>query len=141
MLIQLSTTGLHSHLRASSARAGFANEAQMLLLSQSSLLDLQRRLSAPQLERRGEDQVSVVSAERFRPNLLVGGSLQPHEEDTWQEVALGEARLTSAGLASVSRFNLQTHFWLLQAKGMAKPARIAAFCSTKLKEVFQVDQT
>ena len=88
---------LSAVLKPFPACAGFANEAQVLLLSQSSLLDLRLRLSAPQAE--ASDQASLnVSAERFRPNLLAGGSLQPYEEDTWQEVAVGEARLSSAGV-------------------------------------------
>lgn len=45
-----------------------------------------------------------VSPERFRPNLVFSGSLQPYAEDTWQTLSIGSVAFSITG-ASV-RFNL-----------------------------------
>ena len=58
----------------------FADGYPMLLLGQASLDELNRRLAAP------------LEMLRFRPNLIVSGSL-PHEEDTWYQFRIGETSL------------------------------------------------
>eukprot|EP00951_Prasinocladus_malaysianus_P031337 scaffold299758_cov45-Prasinocladus_malaysianus.AAC.1 len=72
------------------APISYANEAQMLVVSQASVDDLNRRLS--------EQNVSCsVSPQQFRPNLVVeGGGMQPFYEDEWLRVTAGRVELTSA---------------------------------------------
>lgn len=62
---------------------GFADGAPVLLISDASLDELNRRLENP------------VGMERFRPNLVVTAD-QPHAEDGWQSVTIGEANLDVA---------------------------------------------
>jgi len=63
------------------ARAGetvsFADGFPLLLISQASLDELNRRLEQP------------VPMDRFRPNLVVTGC-EPHAEDNWQQIRIGE---------------------------------------------------
>lgn len=58
---------------------GFADAAPLLLISDASLAELNRRLQSP------------VGIERFRPNLVVTADL-PHAEDAWQAITIGAAR-------------------------------------------------
>lgn len=62
-------------------KVAFADGYPLLLISQSSLDDLNERLSSKQL-----DQVSMAN---FRPNIVVQHSLA-FEEDTWQHIRIGE---------------------------------------------------
>ncbi|MFN2372824.1 MAG: MOSC domain-containing protein [Cyclonatronaceae bacterium] len=55
----------------------FADGMPYLLISQASLDDLNSRLTDP------------VGMSRFRPNLVIAGC-EPFEEDTWDEIAIGE---------------------------------------------------
>jgi hypothetical protein len=61
----------------------FADGAPLLLISDASLAELNRRLKEP------------VGIERFRPNLLVTAD-EPHAEDEWRSVTIGQARLDVA---------------------------------------------
>ena len=61
----------------------FADGFPMLLVTQSSLDELNRRLP--------ESAGKPLSMARFRPNLVVEGLCWPHEEDTWAAIELGEA--------------------------------------------------
>lgn len=58
-------------------QVGFADGFPFLLISQGSLDDLNRRLP---------DAVPML---RFRPNLVVGGC-DPHAEDGWRRIRIGE---------------------------------------------------
>jgi len=55
----------------------FADGFPLLVISETSLQDLNRRLERP------------VSMRRFRPNLVVSGS-QPYEEDQWRRIRVGD---------------------------------------------------
>lgn len=57
-------------------QVGYADGFPFLLISQASLDDLNRRLSAP------------VGMERFRPNLVVSGCA-PYAEDGWTRIRIG----------------------------------------------------
>lgn len=59
---------------------GFADGFPLLLISQSSLDDLNRRLSKP------------VLMNRFRPNLVVTGC-EPFAEDHWRRILIGDLEL------------------------------------------------
>ena len=53
------------------------NMSPVLVISEESLADLNRRLETP------------VLMNRFRPNLIVRG-MEPYEEESWTEVAIGD---------------------------------------------------
>lgn len=57
----------------------FADGAPVLLISEPSLTELNRRLGSP------------VTMRHFRPNLVVGAE-QPHAEDGWRSVTVGGTR-------------------------------------------------
>ena len=59
---------------------GFADGFQLLLMSESTVGDLNRRL---------DDELLPMC--RFRPNITVAGSL-PCAEDTWQAMRVGNER-------------------------------------------------
>jgi len=61
-------------------RTSFTDGYPLLLTTQESLEDLNRRLSRP------------ASMLRFRPNLILKGG-RPWEEDTWRVLEIGEARV------------------------------------------------
>jgi uncharacterized protein YcbX len=65
----------------------FADGAPLLLISDASLDELNRRLRTP------------VGIERFRPNLLVTAD-SPHAEDEWRSIGVGTARLDVAWSSS-----------------------------------------
>jgi uncharacterized protein YcbX len=79
----------HQHRPVTNAAAAFDDEvsfadgAPLLLVSDASLVELNRRLEQP------------VGIERFRPNLVVTAD-RPHEEDEWRSVTIGDARLDVA---------------------------------------------
>jgi len=62
----------------------FADGFPVLLCSESSLADLNGRLSQP------------VSMDRFRPNLVVTGS-DPFAEDRWRRLVIGSVTFRNAG--------------------------------------------
>ena len=57
-------------------RVSFADGFPFLLISEASLADLNRRLAQP------------LPMDRFRPNLVIGGS-EPYGEDEWREIEVG----------------------------------------------------
>jgi len=64
-------------------QVSFADGAPLLLISDASLAELNRRLARP------------VTMERFRPNLVVSAD-QPFAEDGWQFIRIGEAEFEVA---------------------------------------------
>ncbi len=63
----------------------FADAYPYLLVSEASLAGLNEKLAA-----QGKPAVTM---QRFRPNLVVKGCEQPHAEDGWQQIRVGEAVL------------------------------------------------
>ena len=61
----------------------FADAFPYLLISQASLNDLNSRLTDP------------VPMNRFRPNIVISGT-EPFEEDTWNEIQIGDVRFKVA---------------------------------------------
>jgi len=61
-------------------RVSFADAFPFLIISEASLADLNRRLPQP------------VPMNRFRPNLVIGGS-EPYEEDRWERLEINGLRL------------------------------------------------
>ena len=65
----------------------FPDAFPLLVLSEESLADLNRRLDEPE----------PLPVDRFRPNLVLSGCAEPYAEDTWTAYRVGEARFFSAG--------------------------------------------
>ena len=81
----------------------FADAFPYLLISEASLSGLNEQLQA-----RGADPVKM---DRFRPNLVVSGVSEPHEEDAWQQIKIGEATFDLPKLCarcSIPNVNQQT---------------------------------
>ncbi|HSF97454.1 MAG TPA: MOSC N-terminal beta barrel domain-containing protein, partial [Ornithinibacter sp.] len=66
----------------------FADAYPVTLASAASLRRLDDWVTQGALER-GEDQRHPMAVERFRPNLVVDGDLEPFEEDHWRRVQVG----------------------------------------------------
>lgn len=66
---------------APGAVVGFADAFPLLVLTQASVDELNRRLERP------------VPVDRFRPNVVIGGDVPPHAEDRWRRLAVGALRL------------------------------------------------
>jgi uncharacterized protein YcbX len=64
-------------------QVGFADGFPFLLISESSLADLNGRLERP------------IEMRRFRPNLVVSGCA-PHAEDGWRRIRIGQLRFRVA---------------------------------------------
>mmetsp|Transcript_26223 Transcript_26223/g.73513 ORF Transcript_26223/g.73513 Transcript_26223/m.73513 type:complete len:633 (-) Transcript_26223:588-2486(-) len=83
------------------ASISYANEGQLLVMSSISLNDLNRRIAeraATIKEAKAGAVPMQLTAERFRPNLVVGGpGLEPYAEDTWQRASVGDVELRMAG--------------------------------------------
>jgi hypothetical protein len=62
------------------AHTTFTDGYPLLLLSEASLADLNRRLPSP------------LPVDRFRPNLVVRGSV-PYAEDAWRRIRVGEVEI------------------------------------------------
>jgi uncharacterized protein YcbX len=73
---------------ATPGRAGFADSGALLLVSQASWAELDRRIAE-----RGTEGVPV---DRFRPNVVVDGWAEPHVEDQVREMSVGDADLAFA---------------------------------------------
>ncbi|MEM9666009.1 MAG: MOSC N-terminal beta barrel domain-containing protein, partial [Bacteroidota bacterium] len=65
----------------------FADGYPLLLTSEASLGELNTRIEAGPVP-------TPVPMDRFRPNVVIAGSEQPFEEDTWLEVQMGDVLFT-----------------------------------------------
>lgn len=70
----------HSSVLNEDVPLRFADGYPVLVISEASLDDLNRRMAAP------------VPMNRFRPNVVVNGC-EPYAEDAWGEISLGRVRL------------------------------------------------
>ncbi|MGB3295212.1 MAG: MOSC N-terminal beta barrel domain-containing protein [Phormidesmis sp.] len=61
----------------------FADAYPYLLISEASLAGLNHKLA--------ENQKLPVPVSRFRPNLVIKGDIEPHAEDSWQQIQVGSA--------------------------------------------------
>jgi hypothetical protein len=69
-----------SYAAVSAMAVGFADSSPLLLISEASLHDLNKRLDEP------------VTMDRFRPNIVVAGGV-PYQEDAWSRIQVGTATL------------------------------------------------
>ena len=74
-------------MKGHASQVSFADATPLLLISESSLVDLNSRLAEP------------LPMNRFRPNLVVRGC-EPYAEDSWMEMVLGNVRLHAAELCT-----------------------------------------
>ncbi|XP_054814716.1 molybdenum cofactor sulfurase isoform X2 [Prosopis cineraria] len=81
--------------RDTKSKLNFANEAQFLLVSEESVLDLNDRLS-PYVQKGLSVADTQVSPSRFRPNLMVSGG-RPYDEDGWRSLKIGNHYFRSLG--------------------------------------------
>lgn len=72
-------------------RLNFVNEAQLLLISEESVSNLNHRLNSRSVGLRMQ-----VDAMRFRPNLVVSGG-EPYAEDGWSGLKIGSSHFMSLG--------------------------------------------
>ncbi len=90
-LVQM-TDDIHRPVDPDYGRPGdevsFADGFPLLLIGEGSLDALNRRLARP------------VSMRRFRPNVVIAGA-EPHAEDTWVRIRIGEVEF--AGVKNCSR--------------------------------------
>ncbi len=70
----------------------FADAYPVTLASAASLRRLRDWVAETSLER-GEQPATPLAVERFRPNLVVDGDLEPFEEDGWRRVQVGAVEL------------------------------------------------
>lgn len=93
----LNRGGRDSLCRDLRSKLNFANEGQLLLVSEGSLKDLNSRLTSnvQKGDSRVGDQIHVDTM-RFRPNLVVSGA-EPFAEDNWHSLRIGKAQFTSLG--------------------------------------------
>ena len=100
------SNGLHAHPSAPTAttasdfsRSSFSNEDDFLLVSDSSVREVERRLHAYVAGHAvliPHQQDASIPASRFRGNFLIDSSrtsLAPFEEDLWRSIQIGEFRL------------------------------------------------
>jgi len=79
-----------THARPGEATA-FADAYPVTLASAASMRRLGQWVAETALER-GEEPGAPLVVERFRPNLVVEGELDPFEEDGWRRVHVGPVR-------------------------------------------------
>lgn len=72
----------------------FADAYPVTLASLASLRRVQDWVTETALDR-GEDPTRI-GIERFRPNLVIDGDLEPFQEETWQEVCVGDVTFAVA---------------------------------------------
>ena len=118
-----------SHVRPTTVTddvVSFADGFPMLIVTESSLNELNRRIDAP-------DGVAMSMA-RFRPNMVVEGLCWPHDEDTWGTFRLGEATLH--GVKPCSRCVLTTIDPATAETGKEPLRTLARYRATRHKIIF-----
>ncbi len=78
---------VHPEALARPVEIGFPDGYPLLVVSEESLDDLNRRLRLPE----------PLRVDRFRPNLVLAGCATPYAEDTWKAFRVGAVRLFGGG--------------------------------------------
>jgi molybdenum cofactor sulfurtransferase len=74
-----------------SNKINFSNEAQFLMISESSMSDLNERIP------NSNQTTSNWLIERFRPNLVLKGDTIPFEEDLYEFIQIGDIKFKATG--------------------------------------------
>lgn len=77
------------------SKLNFVNEAPLLLISEGSVSDLNKRINLNVQKIKSELEQSVDEM-RFRPNLVISGA-EPYAEDRWNSLYIGNAYFMSVG--------------------------------------------
>lgn len=78
------------------SKLNFVNEAQLLLISEESVQDLNNRIISNLNSTCDPQQKIHIDPMRFRPNLLISGG-EPFMEDNWKSLNIGKEYFTSVG--------------------------------------------
>ena len=78
---------VHPEVLARPVEIGFPDGYPLLVVSEESLDDLNRRLDLPE----------PLRMDRFRPNLVLTGCAEPYAEDSWKAFRVGTVRLFGGG--------------------------------------------
>ncbi|XP_074573005.1 molybdenum cofactor sulfurase isoform X1 [Curcuma longa] len=92
------TRGRGKTCRDTWGKLNFVNEAQLLLVSEESVCDLNSRLNSTEIlvDSAQSAQTVPINAMRFRPNLVISRA-EPYAEDTWRSLYIGKAQFSSLG--------------------------------------------
>ena len=77
----------HRAFSSDAVPVAFPDAFPLLVVSEESLADLNRRLDEP----------APLPMDRFRPNLVLRGCAEPYAEDTWKTFRIGDAQFSAAG--------------------------------------------
>ncbi|XP_071725755.1 molybdenum cofactor sulfurase isoform X2 [Rutidosis leptorrhynchoides] len=117
-------------------RLNFVNEAQLLLISEESVSNLNHRLKSSKEEGSIGSPMEVNSM-RFRPNLVISGG-DPYVEDSWSSLKIGSNHFTSLGGCNRCRMiNMNFEAGELQ-KSNEPLATLAAYRRHKGKILFGI---
>ena len=78
---------IHPEVHTRPVEVAFSDGFPLLVVSEESLDDLNRRLDLPE----------ALGMDRFRPNLVVAGCATPYAEDTWKAFRVGAVRFFGGG--------------------------------------------
>ncbi|KAF5781412.1 putative molybdenum cofactor sulfurtransferase [Helianthus annuus] len=115
-------------------RLNFVNEAQLLLISEESVSDLNQRLNSKE---ESVESPMEVDAMRFRPNLVISGGA-PYVEDSWSGLKIGKHHFTSLGGCNRCQM-INLNYRAGEVERSNEPlATLAAYRRTKGKILFGI---
>lgn len=117
-------------------RLNFVNEAQLLLVSEESVSDLNHRLKS--IKQEGSVGLPMeVDAMRFRPNLVISGG-DPYVEDSWSGLKIGNNHFMSLGGCNRCQM-INLNFQAGEVQRSNEPlATLAAYRRSKGKILFGI---
>ncbi|KAI3675679.1 hypothetical protein L1987_85271 [Smallanthus sonchifolius] len=118
-------------------RLNFVNEAQLLLISEESVSDLNHRLNSETVKEESVGLFKEVDAMRFRPNLVISGG-GPYAEDSWSGLKIGKNHFLSLGGCNRCQM-INLDYRAGEVERSSEPlATLAAYRRTKGKILFGI---